>query len=238
MKMRFEHRRDKNDMEQHSVRREILPAAVPAVILAAVLLAGCGGTGTGAAPAASTQAAPVTAAETVQQAQSVSPSEPAASEAAASAAGEQELSPLAAMSLQDLNGETVRMEDLLAENQVTMVNLWTTWCGPCLREMPELAKLHEEFARDGGGIVGICLDAGSEQVNADARQILTDTGVGYPVLAASDALNQLLPVQAVPTSIFVDAKGYLLADPVVGADFAGYRAAMEQARKTLQEAGK
>ena len=41
----------------------------------------------------------------------------------------------------DLDGKTVSSRELFAENKVTMINFWGTFCGPCIREMPELAEL-------------------------------------------------------------------------------------------------
>jgi cytochrome c biogenesis protein CcmG, thiol:disulfide interchange protein DsbE len=59
--------------------------------------------------------------------------------------------------LPDLSGEMVRLEDLL-ENGPVVLDFWATWCGPCVRELPKIQELHEEFSDSGVTFVGICDD--------------------------------------------------------------------------------
>ena len=57
----------------------------------------------------------------------------------------------------DLNGNPVTIE-IFAENKVTMLNIWGTFCGPCIREMPDLAKLNKENKDKNFEVVGIIID--------------------------------------------------------------------------------
>ena len=70
----------------------------------------------------------------------------------------------------DLDGNTVNTADIFAENKLTMVNIWATFCGPCINEMPELEKIHQEYAEEGAGVIGLVLDvpAGNDQLLQDA----------------------------------------------------------------------
>ena len=55
---------------------------------------------------------------------------------------------------EDLDGNKITNE-LFADNKITMINIWGTFCGPCIREMPELAKLSEDYKSKGVEIIGI-----------------------------------------------------------------------------------
>ena len=64
---------------------------------------------------------------------------------------------LSSFTAQDLNGNQVD-QSVLADYQLTMVNIWATFCGPCLSEMPELGEIHAEYADKGVQVVGIVAD--------------------------------------------------------------------------------
>lgn len=130
----------------------------------------------------------------------------------------------------DLDGNPVTSEELFADHKVTMINLWATWCGPCVNELAELEELNKEFAEKGCQIIGICTDAkaGGKAVDT-AKSILAEKGVTYTNLMATDEILSAFSLMAYPTSYFVDSEGRILTEPVVGADFAQYKAAMEKA---------
>ena len=128
----------------------------------------------------------------------------------------------------DLAGNPVSSEALFAESKVTMINLWATWCGPCVSELPELGALAEEFAAQDCQIVGVCYDATDPETVAEAQRLLAEAGADYLNLAAPENVDDVLPTEVVPTTFFVDKDGNLLVDPVLGADFDGYRAALAE----------
>ena len=84
----------------------------------------------------------------------------------------------------DLNGNTVT-DKLFTENKITMVNIWGTFCPPCIREMPDLGKLSIDNKAKAVEIVGIPIDIidgnGNllTQENRDARLIIKKTGADY-----------------------------------------------------------
>ena len=59
--------------------------------------------------------------------------------------------------LPDLSGEMVRLEELLEDGPVVL-DFWATWCGPCVRELPRIQELQEEFVDSGVTFVGVCND--------------------------------------------------------------------------------
>ena len=109
-------------------------------------------------------------------------------------------------------------QDIFADAKLTMVNIWATYCSPCISEMPHLQEISEEYAEKGVAIVGIISDA-YEAKDENAVEVIELTGVRYPQLIHSEALydNFLHLVQAVPTTVFVDENGYRVGDVIMGA---------------------
>ena len=89
-----------------------------------------------------------------------------------------------------------------------LVNLWATHCGPCLKEMPELAALSPSLAADGIEVVGISLDMG--QAVGKVPRFLKRLGVNYPVFTADETVfTQIFAGEQVfiPLSFIVDRQG-------------------------------
>ena len=129
----------------------------------------------------------------------------------------------------DLDGNPVTAQELFSAHAVTMVNVWASWCPPCVRELPELQRLNGEFAEKNCAIVGFLIDGDEAQGLADAKARLQEAGVTYTILLPCDELNEIFSVQAVPTSFFVDSAGHLVGEPIVGAYVDGYTAALDAA---------
>jgi thiol-disulfide isomerase/thioredoxin len=133
----------------------------------------------------------------------------------------------------DLDGNPVHAADLFAQHRITMVNVWMTWCGPCVSEMPELAALSEEFAAQDVGLIGVCMDAVDAETVSEAKEILSSAGAEFPVLAGFDGGDALFQLYAVPTSFFVDSEGHVLGEPVIGADPQQYRETVARLLKEM-----
>ncbi len=113
----------------------------------------------------------------------------------------------------DLDGNPVSSEKLFAQNDITVINIWTTWCGPCIGELSQLQELHARLQANGCGVVGMLADADLEA----ACGLIEENGLTYPVILAPDALNAFLVLEYVPTTLFVGRDGSVLAAPVIGA---------------------
>ena len=151
-------------------------------------------------------------------------------------AAEPSATPLTGLSFstKDIDGSKVSSESLFQQNKITMVNLWTSWCSPCIRELPELDALYTEYRDRGVAVVGILLDGDEESALESAKTLMIKAGVTYTVLRPSADMGELLNVQYVPTTLFVDARGNLIGETVVGADVQAYR---ENLEKLLGETG-
>ena len=123
----------------------------------------------------------------------------------------------------DLDGSKVT-EALFADNRMTMINIWGTFCPPCIREMPDLGRLGSDCKDKGVQIVGIVIDALDRygrldsKVKDDARRIIYKTKADYlhivPTIAMFSGL--LKDVQVVPTTIFVDSDGHQIGEAYLG----------------------
>lgn len=116
-----------------------------------------------------------------------------------------------------LTGEPVTQE-IFGEAELTMVNIWATYCSPCIQEMPELAELAREYEDRGVQIIGLLSDV-SEPEDATAMEIVEETGADYMHILPSAELqmNLLSRISAVPTTVFLDREGNMTGSAYAGA---------------------
>lgn len=139
----------------------------------------------------------------------------------------------------DMNGAVVTQK-IFEDHKVTMINLWGTFCSPCIAEMPDLATLNKEYADQGFQVVGIPVDIVDQNMIKiddkvkDARDIISSTGADYVHIVPSETLNEayLKNVQSVPETIFVNSKGEIIGSSYYGAKS---KEAWEEIIKTLLE---
>ncbi len=122
-----------------------------------------------------------------------------------------------------LDGEQVD-QTLFAEDTLTMVNVWGTFCGPCISEMPDLAELAEEYEDKDVRIIGLVADVldsdgqFSESQLETAREIVESTDADYVHLLPSPDLQGLLAqISSLPTTFFVDSTGAQVGTAYLGA---------------------
>ncbi len=124
--------------------------------------------------------------------------------------------------VKDLDLNDVALADYIKGNKVTMINIWGTFCGPCISEMPALGEIERRYKDKGFEIVGLTCDVYdlhgnyNESVIADARAIIEDTGITYPVLIAPTQLMLDIGLQYVPTTYFLDSEGNVLGNAEIG----------------------
>ena len=125
-----------------------------------------------------------------------------------------------AFTCQDMDGNIVS-ETVFSEAKLTMVNVWATYCNPCLREMPGLGELAGEYEAGEFQIIGIISDVmeGADDATMDnAAALIEMTGANYTHLLLNESVFYALltEVTAVPTTFFVDENGEVV-DTVIGA---------------------
>ena len=121
-----------------------------------------------------------------------------------------------------LDGQTVNSAELFAGAKVTMLNIWGTYCPPCLMEMPDLGQIAEDYADKEFQMVGLVHDVTSADSSTGelAVEQIAETGADYMHLITNQDLinNVLYDVYAVPTTLFIDSEGKLICSAVVGSN--------------------
>ena len=122
----------------------------------------------------------------------------------------------------DLDGNTVKSNELFSANAVTVVNFWFTTCNPCIGELSELDALNKELADKGGSLIGVntfTLD-GDETAISEAKDVLAKKGATYQNVyfdSDSEAGKFATSIFAYPTTYVVDRSGNIVGEPIVGA---------------------
>lgn len=124
---------------------------------------------------------------------------------------------------QDINGNTCT-QDVFKDYDLTMVNVFTTWCSPCVAEIPDLEKLRNQMADQGVNVIGVVLDVLDENgeivpENLERAQLLAEeTGATYPILLPDSTYfnGRLIGIEAFPESFFVDKDGNIVGETYSG----------------------
>ena len=122
-----------------------------------------------------------------------------------------EAAPAPATSFLDAEGGTKRIADF--KGQVTVVNLWATWCGPCVGELPGLHKAHEAYRGRGLEVLSLSLDRspeaiatfrGSQKLPMPWKHAFLEGGMNHP-------LCQTLRIRSIPRLFLLGPDGTILA---------------------------
>ena len=122
----------------------------------------------------------------------------------------------------DLDGNTVKSDELFSANAVTVVNFWFTTCNPCVGELSELDALNRELAKKGGALIGVntfTLD-GDETAISEAKDVLAKKDATYQNVyfdSDGEAGKFTTNIFAYPTTYVVDRNGNIVGEPIVGA---------------------
>jgi thiol-disulfide isomerase/thioredoxin len=110
--------------------------------------------------------------------------------------------------LRDLDNKWQEYENIKG-SQLTVIDFWATWCQPCVRSIPLLNEIAEEFETQGVSFIGISIDGPRNQ--SKVKPFIQSMGVTYPIIRDVDSeLMAELGVSAVPTLLIYDSKGELV----------------------------
>jgi cytochrome c biogenesis protein CcmG, thiol:disulfide interchange protein DsbE len=106
-----------------------------------------------------------------------------------------------------LEGEPVSLTGLAG--RPVLLNLWATWCLPCLAEMPELAELHERYGPDGLMVVGLSVDEADKV--GEVRRFVDERRIPFAVwLDPEMAIHRALRVRSLPATFLIDRQGRIV----------------------------
>lgn len=119
-----------------------------------------------------------------------------------------------------IEGESLTSE-CFADSKLTMINVWATYCNPCLSEMPDLGAIAASYDTADFRIIGIVSDVvedADEETIGYAKELIAETEANYPHLLLNESLyvNLVGAVDSVPTTFFINQKGEMLGY-VIGA---------------------
>ena len=116
----------------------------------------------------------------------------------------------------DIDGNPVRSDELFARHDITMVNLWGTWCGPCIQELPELNKVNAALAEMGGAVVGLINDGKGPNDVELAKRYISENDVEYLNILSPENMNEIIRQSYYPTTVFVDRDGVIIGKTLLG----------------------
>ena len=114
-------------------------------------------------------------------------------------------------SLPDLDGQMVSLADY--KGKVVLLNIWATWCPPCLEEMPSMEKLYQELKGEGFEILAVSIDESGAQ---DVLPFIKKHKLSFPALTDSKGtLKNLYQTTGIPESFIIDKDG-ILVEKMIG----------------------
>jgi peroxiredoxin len=115
----------------------------------------------------------------------------------------------ASLTVTDLHGKTWTLGKL--KGKVVLINFWATWCPPCVKEIPDLEALYDEFNERGLVILGVADDD-----PAKLKKFVVDRGIRYPILPdVGRRVNTTFHIDGIPASLVYDRNGKLIAQTFV-----------------------
>ncbi len=95
-----------------------------------------------------------------------------------------------------------------AKGQVTLINIWATWCVPCRAEMPAMEKLYRELGPKGLRILAVSIDEGDPK---DVRSFVNELGLSFEILHdKSGEIQRVYQTTGVPESFLLDRNGVIV----------------------------
>ncbi|MBQ6342681.1 MAG: TlpA family protein disulfide reductase [Anaerolineaceae bacterium] len=128
----------------------------------------------------------------------------------------------------DVEGNPINSADLFSGHKVTLIKIWSTTCPHCIKEMPDMMKLNDEFMPQGAQVIGIVYDADEADEVLEAEEIINDLDLDFVNLLPNQAIWQMFRTQSFPSTFFVNDKGVILGEPVMGSRFSKYEELLNQ----------
>ena len=137
-------------------------------------------------------------------------------EQTAPAKAEDEGETIPAITALGLDRTPFSLNDEIARHEITIVDFWASWCGPCRQEAPNLVATYKKYKNKGLGVIGVSLD----QDFSAWEEAIKNLGLTWPQVSElrgwDDSAAQTLGVTAIPHTIVVSKDGKILARELRG----------------------
>jgi len=106
----------------------------------------------------------------------------------------------------DVDGRKVALDELLGKGPI-VVDFWATWCKPCIKELPYLQRIHEQYAERGVQVLAVSIDSPKSQTQA--KKFVATRGYSFRVLLDGDqeVFRKLQGKGTIPYVVVLDAEG-------------------------------
>lgn len=115
--------------------------------------------------------------------------------------------------LKNLNGETVSLESF--KGKVIFLNIWATWCAPCIAEMPDIQSLYDKIDKENIVFVMLSIDSSEEK----AKKFIEKKGFTFPTYMAASRVPDLFRVPTIPTTFVINKNGQVASKNVGMANY-------------------
>ncbi len=135
-------------------------------------------------------------------------------------------------SAKTVSGEEIS-SDVFKDSKLTVVNVWGSWCGPCVQEIPELQKLYESMKEKDVNVIGLAQDAGTDLDSV--KEIIDKNKVTYQNIVPEGVTEDfVMSLMAFPTTFFVDSDRNVVGVIQGARNLEAFTSAVESVLATLK----